>query len=130
MDLNIPEWLIAESVDGRRQFIVRTVPPRFVAEIIDNEFGGNDILDPGWLDESPFDAACLAKLIRQIIIKRKNEIGWSDYELAKQSGLRPHQISRWLNDQRADHQPTVSTHTLEPILESLGLTVQPIKSNS
>lgn len=69
--MNSPEWLIGESVDGMRQFVIHCWPPRFMAEILDNDEGGNDITDFDFIDEPPKinDAdkyvMYLAKLARQ-----------------------------------------------------------------
>jgi len=59
------EWLIAESVSGKRQFLVHTLVPRFIGEIIDNDEGGNDIVNPHFIDAPPVDAAYLARLMRE-----------------------------------------------------------------
>jgi hypothetical protein len=58
-------WLIAENIDGSRQYIIHTHKPRFIAEILDNEEGGNDIGEFEFIDEPAFDAAALAKLGRE-----------------------------------------------------------------
>ncbi|RKY23754.1 MAG: hypothetical protein DRP62_05295 [Planctomycetota bacterium] len=68
------KWLIAENIEGDRQYIIHTHRPRFIGEILDNEVGGNDIAEFLWLDDpqkfykdkSPDElAATLAKLMRQ-----------------------------------------------------------------
>ena len=67
-------WLIAENIDGSRQYIIHTQKPRFVGEILDNELNGNDVTEFDWFDD-PFEfysgksaddmAAAIAKLMRQ-----------------------------------------------------------------
>jgi hypothetical protein len=37
------EWMIGESIDGKRQWIVHTQKPRFLAEIIDDD---KDVFNP------------------------------------------------------------------------------------
>ena len=59
------KWLIAENLDGSRQYIVHTQTPRFIGEILDNELGGNDVSDFEWLDEPPLNAQILARLMRE-----------------------------------------------------------------
>jgi hypothetical protein len=59
------EWLIGENVDGSRQYIVHTLPPRFIGEIIDNEEGGNDMTDFQFFDDPPADPVYLARLMRE-----------------------------------------------------------------
>jgi len=59
------EWIVGESVDGQRQYIIHCLPPRFVAEIFDNDEGGNDIGEFEFIDEPPKNAAALAKLARR-----------------------------------------------------------------
>ena len=64
------EWMVGEAIDGRRQWIVHTREPRFIAEIIDDD----DELNPPfeyqmsssqwlcnflWLDEPPEDLTIL-----------------------------------------------------------------------
>lgn len=58
-------WLIAENIDGSRQYIIHTQKPRFIGEIMDNEIGGNDVTDFIWLDEPPKDVQFLALLMRE-----------------------------------------------------------------
>jgi len=65
VEFNKPEWTIAESIDGDRQFIYHNLQPRFVGEIIDNDVGGNDIVDVEFIDQPNPDAAELAKLMRR-----------------------------------------------------------------
>ena len=67
-------WLVAENIDGSRQYIIHTDRPRFIAEIFDNDNGGNDIGEFEFIDD-PFEfyssltkddmAAACAKLARQ-----------------------------------------------------------------
>lgn len=65
VEYNLPEWTIAESVDGERQFIYHNHKPRFVGEIIDNDVGGNDVVNIEFVDEPKPDAVMLAKLMRR-----------------------------------------------------------------
>ena len=43
------KWLIAESVDGVKQYIIHTEYPRFIAEILDGK-DGQVIGNPEWID--------------------------------------------------------------------------------
>lgn len=59
------EWLIAENIDGSRQYIIHTLPPRFIGEILDNDSGGNDVDNFQFIDDPPADAEYLAQLMRE-----------------------------------------------------------------
>ena len=59
------KWLVAENIDGSRQYIIHTQTPRFIGEILDNEEGGNEVTEFIWLDEPPADASFLAQLMRE-----------------------------------------------------------------
>ncbi|NIP26662.1 MAG: hypothetical protein GWN94_19825 [Phycisphaerae bacterium] len=59
------KWLIAENVDGSRQYIIHTQEPRFIGEILDNEEGGKDVNEFIWLDEPPLDVSFMARLMRE-----------------------------------------------------------------
>jgi hypothetical protein len=61
----LDEWLLAENLDGSRQYVVHTQYPRFVGEIIDTDVGGSNVLDFEWLDEPPLDATIMARLMRE-----------------------------------------------------------------
>jgi len=61
----LDEWLIAENVDGSRQFILHSQYPRFVGEIVDNDRGGSDVTEFEWMDEPPLDATIMARLMRE-----------------------------------------------------------------
>jgi len=58
-------WLIAENIEGSRQYIIHTHRPRFIGEILDNAEGGNDVTDFIWLDEPPLDVSFMARLMRE-----------------------------------------------------------------
>lgn len=60
------KWLIAESVDGVKQYIIHTEYPRFIAEILDGK-DGQVIGNPEWIDRvSPeTDVMTIARLMRQ-----------------------------------------------------------------
>ncbi len=68
------KWLIAENVDGNRQYIIHTHRPRFIAEVLDNEVCGNNITEFEWIDD-PWEfykdkatddiASILARLARE-----------------------------------------------------------------
>lgn len=59
-------WLFAENEDGKRQYLVRTARPRFIAEIEDDpENPDTSVIEQvHWLDEPPADAAAIARLMR------------------------------------------------------------------
>ena len=59
------EWLVGENVDGSRQYIIHTLTPRFVGEIVDNDAGGNDVAEFEFYDEPPADPAYLARLMSE-----------------------------------------------------------------
>jgi len=59
------EWLIAESIDGDRQYLVHNLPPRFVGLIVDNDEGGSDVTDIEFIDKPIADAQKLARLMRE-----------------------------------------------------------------
>lgn len=61
--------------------------------------------------------------IREQIIARQKELGWTNYRLAKNAGLTPSTLTRYLNDQQVCHQPHINTSTLEPLLKALGMEI-------
>ena len=71
-------WLIAESIDSERQYIVHTHTPRFVAEILYDAEGGNYIDDFDFIDEPPADPQYLAQVMReagQALAEYDNNLG-------------------------------------------------------
>ncbi len=45
------EWIIGQSVDGERDYVVHLHPPRFIVEFVESdvgelETGGVDLMDP------------------------------------------------------------------------------------
>ncbi len=59
------EWLIAENIDGSRQYIIHTLTPRFIGEILDTANGGNEVKELEWIDPPPQDVSEAARLMRQ-----------------------------------------------------------------
>jgi hypothetical protein len=62
------EWLIAENLDGTRQYVVHASPPRFIGEFL-HTYGGNggyEIREIDWINPLP-DAATVARLMREAI---------------------------------------------------------------
>lgn len=68
--MTIDKWLIGESVDGVRQYIVHTQPPRFIG-LIEDDDGTSVINQLEWIDEPVLggdpssDAAAVAQLMRE-----------------------------------------------------------------
>jgi len=62
---NNNKWLMAESIDGERQYIIHNEAPRFIGEILDTDDGGNTVENVEWLDSPPPDVQFLAKLMRR-----------------------------------------------------------------
>jgi hypothetical protein len=62
--------------------------------------------------------------IRAAVIARRDELGWTNYRLAKEAGLPPSDVARWLDDTTAYHRPHLTTARLEPILLALGLRIK------
>lgn len=73
------EWMIAESIDGERQWIVHTTGPRFIAEIVDDD---EDVFNPPfeyqmrssqwlcnftWYDAPPEDLTILCREAEEAI---------------------------------------------------------------
>lgn len=62
--------------------------------------------------------------IRATVIKRRDELGWTNYRLAKEAGIAPSDVARWLDDTTNYHRPHLTTARLEPILTALGLKIR------
>jgi hypothetical protein len=57
------KWLIAESVDGKREYIIHTAWPVFIAQMADAGDGAVETVGVEWLHEASPDEA--ANLMRQ-----------------------------------------------------------------
>lgn len=81
------EWMVAEGVDGQRQWIVHTAEPRFIAEIVDDD---NDSLNPPfeyqtnsgqwlcnftWYDPPPEDLTILCREAEEAIEMYDENLG-------------------------------------------------------
>lgn len=63
--------------------------------------------------------------IRRAIIAELQRRGWSDYRLAAEAGRRPWEITRFLR-----HGRSITTETLEPILDALRLRIVSLLSEA
>ncbi|OHB64810.1 MAG: hypothetical protein A2Y76_13335 [Planctomycetes bacterium RBG_13_60_9] len=61
------EWLLGESRNCARQYVVHTLPPRFVAEILYSPDlpGGYELGEFDWIDDQPSSEPMLARLIQE-----------------------------------------------------------------
>jgi len=50
--------------------------------------------------------------------------GWTVADLSRESGVDHTVIARWLNPQRANHQPTLRTATAERLMAALKLVLK------
>ena len=57
--------------------------------------------------------------LREWVIKARTQLGWTNYKLAKRSGVESTQLARWLEASRVGHRESINTATLERILEAL-----------
>ena len=62
--MNLPRWLFAEDVKGKRQFILHTHEPRFIGEIFDNDDGGSDIENVQFFESPEIVAETASKMAR------------------------------------------------------------------
>ncbi len=63
----------------------------------------------------------MEKKIRDVILEAAKASGWTTYRLAKEAGLSPSHLGRWLNPNRGDHQTSITTQNLERIMRALDL---------
>ena len=57
--------------------------------------------------------------LREYVIKARNQLHWTNYRLAKESGVESTQLARWLETSRVGHRESINTATLERILQAL-----------
>lgn len=65
--------------------------------------------------------------IRQAVITARDARGWTTYRLAKAAGLEPSHVARWLDPNRSDHQPTITTARLGRLMQALDLQIVQIR---
>ena len=87
-EIKLPdEWMIGESIDGERQWVVHTTEPRFFAEIVDDS---DDMFNPPfeyqmrssqwlcnflWFDYPPEDLTILCREAEEAIEMYDTELG-------------------------------------------------------
>ena len=59
MDLKTPKFIVGTDEKDEREFIVRLVEPRFVAEVIDGDQGRTAVTPILWIDPKPDNSADL-----------------------------------------------------------------------